>query len=430
MGRSITASTEAYLEYLNDHWASGFVLANHEQERGVVVTPEIMRAVGGNAEDAMIVSQIRYWFGLGRNGKPRAKLEFDGHLWVVKTHEEWQAELGFASVQQVARALKRLANNALLIMERHKSPFHDNKTVTFIRLNWDALKRAITGASGDDISQDNPTENCDTIAVAAERKPATSKEQANPALKPMTAAIVDALKQAGKVSDSDKGVWKAAGAVAKTLIALGEVDPERGRAYVQYIARRAHQQGWSSWTPYALKKTEHIRAWRSQPDGTVELADALRLAMQNAEALRSEVTPYDLGRLEQLAAKLLQHKRPLSPEQAQRYVRWVQRLADIEGWSTWGIPALEKRYSQWVSELDREQQRYEQALQTPTLVTSSGASPEAAADQELSGMPPEIADLIRQLAVEKDADTPRQRRLAELKRQAELNQGDHDEHAS
>ena len=80
---------------------------------------------GGDGPAGELLHQIRFW---GNHAKTRR----DGHVWIVKTAEEWQAETALTR-NQYQRALRCLKKHGIVETEQHKSNFYGGKSVTFLR---------------------------------------------------------------------------------------------------------------------------------------------------------------------------------------------------------------------------------------------------------------------------------------------------------
>src|SRR5690242_19944271 len=100
-----------YLDYVGDDWAKGWLLRGDAEHNGVFVPRAVMWICNGNASEAYLLGQIMYWSDINvSEGKPRLSHMLDGHLWIVKTYDEWADELCFTSWTTVRDAMKRLAD--------------------------------------------------------------------------------------------------------------------------------------------------------------------------------------------------------------------------------------------------------------------------------------------------------------------------------
>ena len=69
--------------------------------------PRLIRAITKSGDDALVLSQILYWFDRGKDGRPRARKFVGGERYVYKTHAALGSELGIPA-GRVKDSLKRL----------------------------------------------------------------------------------------------------------------------------------------------------------------------------------------------------------------------------------------------------------------------------------------------------------------------------------
>ena len=143
-----------YLDYVKEKCAGGdfsvgWLQRGVTDQRGIFVARVYMDIVGGNARDALILSQILYWGGINPETL-KARMTFqrddnDGiaHLWIVQTASQWADQVGFSSEGVATNALENLTRANLIIKETHKSPFHSGVTVSHIRPNWGEIGKKI-----------------------------------------------------------------------------------------------------------------------------------------------------------------------------------------------------------------------------------------------------------------------------------------------
>lgn len=135
---------ETYLEYINDPFAKGWIQRGRADRDGVNVSFVYMDLCDGNPYDAMLLSQILFWFEINEAKlKPRAQYVRGNHLWVVKSFDEWAESLHFKSSNTIRNAMNRLRDKNLIVLERHKSPFHKSQVVAHVRPNWKVFGEAI-----------------------------------------------------------------------------------------------------------------------------------------------------------------------------------------------------------------------------------------------------------------------------------------------
>jgi hypothetical protein len=133
-----------YLDYVGDDWSKGWLLRGDADHNGIFLPHAYMWICNGNAYEAQLLAQIMYWSDINvGQGTLRLSHMLDGHLWIVKTYEEWAADLYFNSWTTVRDAMKRLADKGIVIKETHKSMFHDGNTALYVRLNWEVFGQKI-----------------------------------------------------------------------------------------------------------------------------------------------------------------------------------------------------------------------------------------------------------------------------------------------
>lgn len=133
-----------YLDYVGEEKAKGWLLRGNAERDGIFVPRVFLRICKSNPFDGIILSQIMYWADVDKERQPRMQHRRNGHLWIVKTHKEWAAEVEL-EVSTIGGCLRRLASKTFIIMERHKSPFHQMQVVSFVRPNWPVMMAAISG---------------------------------------------------------------------------------------------------------------------------------------------------------------------------------------------------------------------------------------------------------------------------------------------
>lgn len=83
-------------------------LMNGLRELGGVWVSCVTRPITDNGDQAIVLSQILYWFDDGKQRGPRARVFKNGRRWFYKTHEEFAKETGLTPrrVKDCLRALK------------------------------------------------------------------------------------------------------------------------------------------------------------------------------------------------------------------------------------------------------------------------------------------------------------------------------------
>lgn len=95
--------------------------------------------ITGDLVAGALLSQILYWFGADRNGRPRARIQKDGHLWIAKARGDWWQEIRITP-KQYDRAAKILKEKGFIELRTMK--FAGNPT-THIRIISETLNKAI-----------------------------------------------------------------------------------------------------------------------------------------------------------------------------------------------------------------------------------------------------------------------------------------------
>jgi hypothetical protein len=133
-----------YLDYVGDEWSRGWLLRGDADHNGIFMPHAYMWICNGNAYEAQLLAQIMYWVDINvSEGKPRVSHMRDGHLWIVKTYDDWAEEMYFNSWTTVRDAMKRLSDKGIIVKETHKSMFHDGNTALFVRPNWEVFGQKI-----------------------------------------------------------------------------------------------------------------------------------------------------------------------------------------------------------------------------------------------------------------------------------------------
>lgn len=106
---------------------------------GIMVPSAYVRLCDGDWHAAAMLAQIRYWMRNGKDGTPRAKVERDGHRWIVRNHSDWQEELGL-SHHQAKRTAAYLQELGLIVAVQ---TLHSNKRAILYRSDDDAIAAAL-----------------------------------------------------------------------------------------------------------------------------------------------------------------------------------------------------------------------------------------------------------------------------------------------
>lgn len=95
--------------------------------------------ITGDLIAGALLGQILYWFGADRNGRPRARIQKDGYLWIAKARGDWWHEIRITP-KQYDRAAKILKEKNLIEIKTMK--FAGNPT-THIRIKAAEINHAI-----------------------------------------------------------------------------------------------------------------------------------------------------------------------------------------------------------------------------------------------------------------------------------------------
>lgn len=122
----------------------GWINANDSASQVVAVQIPFIRMLGGNANDAILLSQILFWNMPSREGQTKLRVKRDGELWLAKGYKDWEAELGI-NEHTARKSIGRLKTIGLI--ETRVMKFGGNPTV-HIRMNWDKLEAMVRGTCG------------------------------------------------------------------------------------------------------------------------------------------------------------------------------------------------------------------------------------------------------------------------------------------
>lgn len=117
-----------------------FWLLTNDPPRTLFV-PLWVLGVAEEANEILVLAQLNYWFRLDGDEHLRAKVEFDGHVWVAKTHADLGAEVR-RNERQVEKAIRGLKREGFVLVEHRRSRFYHGQAVSHFRLDWDAIAAA------------------------------------------------------------------------------------------------------------------------------------------------------------------------------------------------------------------------------------------------------------------------------------------------
>ena len=95
-----------------------------------------------------LLGQILYWFGVGKDGKSRARIVKDGYLWIAKARADWWDEIRITP-KQYDRAAKILKDKGFIEVKTYK--FAGNPT-THLRIIPEAIAAALDAWKSERVS--------------------------------------------------------------------------------------------------------------------------------------------------------------------------------------------------------------------------------------------------------------------------------------
>jgi len=127
---------------------------NRKRNKCVFVSDTLLALCDGQVDEAWVLSQCLFWFGLDKEGVPRPRIIREGVLWVYKSHRAWERELGIPAVT-VRRILQRLENRGFIrldswVINKRKNK---NQATTHFRPNVNGLDQSIKALDHDRIMQ-------------------------------------------------------------------------------------------------------------------------------------------------------------------------------------------------------------------------------------------------------------------------------------
>lgn len=99
------------------------------QEPPLVIQPSLAFALG--LHEAIILQQIQYWVS-----SPKAQ-ERDGKRWVYNSYPDWQQQFPFLSCDQIARAIRHLETNKVLVTGNYNTKTSDR--TKWYTIDYEAL---------------------------------------------------------------------------------------------------------------------------------------------------------------------------------------------------------------------------------------------------------------------------------------------------
>lgn len=189
-----------YLSYVDNKWAQGWIQRDKSKEAAIPLSFDYMDIVDGNPYDAMLLARIIWWHGINtKKLQPRLHHRYKGHLWIVKTHDEWAKEMHFKSNRTIAESLRRLADLGIIISERHKSPYHKGQVVSFVRIDWNTFAEKMTAIQGSGSTKNASPEP--TESVEPETTENVSPEPTN-SVAPLPYTTTDSVHESLSLNES------------------------------------------------------------------------------------------------------------------------------------------------------------------------------------------------------------------------------------
>lgn len=102
----------------------------------------------GDLVAGALLGQILYWFGVGKDGKSRARIVKDGYLWIAKARADWWNEIRITP-KQYDRAAKILKDKGFIEVKTYK--FAGNPT-THLRIIPEAITAALDAWKAERVS--------------------------------------------------------------------------------------------------------------------------------------------------------------------------------------------------------------------------------------------------------------------------------------
>lgn len=205
-------------------------------EYPLIVLPELAKQLGTNA--AMILQQIHYW------SQKKCGSIIDGVRWIYNTYQQWQEQLPFLSVSTIKRAIAKLKDLKLILVERHdKSEWNQRN---YYCINYEALEKlqlpigsicstqldqveltSQTTLNHSSISTENTTENTTDTEVVEEKRFSQKAEE-----------IIKAYEEQLKIYGIYKLSWDGDNQIPNPrlkpiLAALKEIPPDRAERSIK-----------------------------------------------------------------------------------------------------------------------------------------------------------------------------------------------------
>lgn len=91
----------------------GWLAGQNGARTGILVDRKIIELANGNGNDAILLSQIIYWFSPTQSGQSRLRVNRHNKMWIAKSYEDWQDEIGI-NHHTVRKSIGRLKKQGLI----------------------------------------------------------------------------------------------------------------------------------------------------------------------------------------------------------------------------------------------------------------------------------------------------------------------------
>lgn len=112
---------------------------DHPDNRGVWLEMWVVDLVGGDLSAALLLSQLLWWHQPAKSGRPKLHFEREGHLWLVRTDDDWWTDCRL-TMRQVRRIRMNLEEAGLV---QHKVVKVGHKTVSAWRPHLAVIQAAL-----------------------------------------------------------------------------------------------------------------------------------------------------------------------------------------------------------------------------------------------------------------------------------------------
>ena len=142
-------------------------------EKNIFLIPPLLAAEIG-ASAATVLQQIHYWVQ-----NPKCGSVIDGVRWIYNTYEQWQKQLKYLSISTIRRAIAKLRDMNLILIEQHdKSEWNHRNYYTVNYESLKALQLSICSerTDGNVLNEQMDISNLDTSSITKITPENTSKK--------------------------------------------------------------------------------------------------------------------------------------------------------------------------------------------------------------------------------------------------------------